>query len=273
MELKEPLDKLRTHLLRRGLPADYVSRTVQELADHHADLAEAESAENGDRANEAWRRLGDVEQLGTELARKYHARTFFGRHPLLTFVIAPLPAMIVFWVATFFLGWMAVFGVATLLGNAADGALTTDWSVGTDPLPMWSVLMAHYAILAVPPGIGAWWFCRRARRSGRGLGWAAMSCGLVVALAYVVWGKLEMPHDGLGGRMLLGIRCPLVQASDWQLLERLGMWQCLLKQFAHVEEQLLQIAAPLAVLAYAVWQVRRENRLLPPIAMDERVVA
>jgi hypothetical protein len=166
----------------------------------------------------------------------------FGRHPLFTFVIASLPTMVTLWVATFFLGWMAVFGVATLLGNTADGSPTTDWTVGTNPLPLWSVLMAHYAILAVPPGIGAWWFCRIARRSGRGLGWAAMSCGLVVALAYVVWGELEMPHDGLGGRMLLGIRCPFFQAGDWQLLESLGLWKCLVKQFAHLEQQLPQIA-------------------------------
>ena len=44
MGCKEPLDKLRTHLLRRGLPADYVSRAVQELADHHADLVEGQAA-------------------------------------------------------------------------------------------------------------------------------------------------------------------------------------------------------------------------------------
>ena len=41
MVCKEPLERLRRELLRKGLPAEYVSRTVQELADHHADLVEA----------------------------------------------------------------------------------------------------------------------------------------------------------------------------------------------------------------------------------------
>jgi hypothetical protein len=70
--------------------------------------------------------------------------------------------------------------------------------------------------------------------------------------------------------MLLGIRCPFFQAGDWRLLESLGLWKCLLKQFSHVEQQLLQITAPLGVLAYAAWQARCEQRYLPALKIDEK---
>jgi hypothetical protein len=273
MECKEPLNKLRSLLLRRGLPADYVSRAVQELADHHADLMEGEPTGEADRTEDAWRRLGNVERLGTELVRKYHARTFSGRHPLVTFVLTPIPAMITFWAATFFLGWAAVLAVAALLGNVASGEPTTDWTTVTDPLPMWSMQIVHYAILAIPPGIVAWWFCRLSRRSGRGLKWAATACVLVLLLAYMVWSELEYPQNGQGGRMLLGIRAPFLQRSDWALLENQGLWKCLLMQFAHLEGQLWQLAAPAAALAYAAWQTRREQRTANEFGDGNQAVA
>ena len=281
MGLQEPLRKLRSLLLRRGLPADYVRRAVQELADHHADLVEGEprgvgvppATQISATADDAWRRLGDVEQIGDELVRKYRLRTFAGRHPLLSFVIAPLPATIVLWVVAFFASWTAIFAVADLLGNAGSGEPTTDWTTATDPLLLWLMQVVHYGVLAVPPGLAAWWFCRLARRSGRGLKWAAASCVLVLLLGYMVWSKLESPHDGQGGRLLLGLRAPFLQSGDWALLQQQGAWKCLLMQFAHLKDQLLQLAAPLAALAYAAWQTWRDQRAASGLACGERAIA
>src|SRR5262245_18302872 len=163
MHLIQPLDKLRRDLLCRGLPGDYVSRAVQELADHHADLVEADAVESGLSAEAAWEELGDVEQLGEELVRKYRARSFAGRHPLLTFLIAPRPTVVMIWMGAFFAGWTALFVAAQMLGDTFEGLADTDFLGATKPLPLWLIYVVHYAIEALPPAFCAWWFCRLAR--------------------------------------------------------------------------------------------------------------
>jgi len=72
--------------------------------------------------------------------------------------------------------------------------------------------------------------------------------------------------------MLIGVRAPFLQSSDWTLLQTKGLWNCLLMQFAHLEEQLPQLAAPAAALAYAVWRARRDQRAAEA-AGYKRVVA
>ena len=272
MGLSQPLVKLHAHLLGRGLPAAYVGRTVQELADHHADLVEGAACEQADGADQAWQKLGDVERLGDELVRKYRARSFAGRHPLLTFVAAPLPLVVTLWAATFFAGWAAVFNVAELLGNALEQRAPTDWVAGTWPLPTWLVLTVHYAIEALPPAVCAWWFCRLASRSGRELRWAVVACGLIVLLSCLVYSDLRMPGEGKhAGMMLLVLRLPLYFQQDWQLLQSRGLWHCLAVQFAHFQRQAPQVLAPLAVLAFAVWRARRLGEI--PLTFGERAVA
>ena len=71
-------------LASRGIPPTYAWRVTRELDDHAVDLAENA---NG--------KLGGADQLVEEIVTNYRNRTFAGRHPLLTFLLLPLPLAIV----------------------------------------------------------------------------------------------------------------------------------------------------------------------------------
>ena len=259
MERREPLKQLRATLLRRGLPHDYVSRAVQELADHHADLLEARHGAESNSEQAAWQKLGDVEQLSNELVRKYRARSFAGRHPLFTFVVAPLPLVVVLWIAAFFGAWTGLFGTAYLLGNTFDGPAETDFLGATRPLPLWLVLAIHQVVLALPPALVAWWFCRFARRSGQGMRWAVVAAVLVTLLACSVYARIERPSWGSEEMMLIAFGWPMV-SGQWTL------------QFASFDKQALQVLAPLAVLGFAVWRTRKIG-IAPVELMEKQRVA
>jgi hypothetical protein len=252
MECKEPLERLRRILLGRGLPADYVCRAVQELADHHADLVEATPSDDAKSDGAAWQRLGDVESLGKELARKYHQRTFAGRNPVLTFVVSPLPAMILFWAATFAATWGSIAVVGQAWFGEPETIALRDMMPSEHRIAVWSAYAIQFATLVIPPAIGALWYCRLARRSGRGIRWAMVSCAVVTALACIVYSELQMPVDGEHGTLTIGLM--LTHPLGWRV----------------VQSQMLQTLAPLAVLAYAVWRAYWEE---PVVAAEQRVAA
>ncbi len=97
------LESFAADLVRRGLPVDYAERAGTELADHFGDLAAELIASGLDEtaaSQEAARRLGPQRMLLKKTVREYQRRQWCGRWPLLTFVIAPIPALCLLWLAS-----------------------------------------------------------------------------------------------------------------------------------------------------------------------------
>src|SRR6478609_10145356 len=99
-------DALRTELERRGLPPAYIERLLGELGDHFTDLLEERSSSMGAarkldfETNDLQSQLGEPTQLAIFAAEQYRARSFWGRHPFVTFVLGPLPFLLVSWIIT-----------------------------------------------------------------------------------------------------------------------------------------------------------------------------
>src|SRR5262245_46923954 len=96
-------DELRSELRRQGLPHSYVERLLAELDDHYEDLVEERSTSMGAARKlqsesisqeNLQERLGEPAQLALFAAEQYHARSFWGRHPVLTYLLAPLPLLV-----------------------------------------------------------------------------------------------------------------------------------------------------------------------------------
>jgi hypothetical protein len=126
------------------------------------------------------------------------------------------------------------------------------------------MLTFHYASLVLPPAFAAYWFCRLARRSGRGLGWSAAACILIASLALVCISELRLPYESHQGRLLFGLALPIPQS--WAPFSALG-WREVLQPAS----QLWKASVPLAVLAYMGWQAcggQRAGELVeqPPLA-------
>ncbi|HEX5444682.1 MAG TPA: hypothetical protein VFW87_12660 [Pirellulales bacterium] len=75
-------DRLRQELRRQGLPSDYISRLVEELSDHAADISMEKLSMDAEQ--NAATRLGSPEQLASFAKSEFQHRTFAGRHPVLT---------------------------------------------------------------------------------------------------------------------------------------------------------------------------------------------
>lgn len=187
------LNPLREALINKGLPADYIRRTLHELADH---LAEAEGVDAG--------RLGDPRRLARQFAREYRRGTFAGRHPvfsslLLAFVLMHL-LVIGYYLATMllFVGLMRLFGV-----NGGDGDYPPVEHLGSGL--SW-LLDASFALGAVVPFVlVARLTARQARRMGRGR-WPAIGLFAVITLlAGLCATNMQFaPSPGGHGTLMIG---------------------------------------------------------------------
>ena len=99
MPAQPSLRRLRRDLLRRGLPRNYVNRVIGEWADHLEDLSSAQLSKEADMPQtKAVDFLGSETELAEAAVLQYRARTFAGRHPVWTFLVAPIPLLLLCWI-------------------------------------------------------------------------------------------------------------------------------------------------------------------------------
>jgi hypothetical protein len=203
------LEALRGDLVDRGLPPDYAARFVQELDDHIRDILQEEeermhtempeAAPRPDFAVSVADRLGPPEVLAEQAVAEYRRTTFAGRHPVWMFVVAPMPALVLGWFLFVVAGALGFEGVAYLLTGGREVAETEV------PLALRRALYAYfYSSAFVPPALLALWWCRLARRSGRGLRWGLAACLLIALAAGSFITQLTPPTPDAKGTFMIG---------------------------------------------------------------------
>src|SRR6476620_2179631 len=100
-------DELRSELERQKLPRAYIERLLSELDDHYEDLLDERSTSMGaarklqperSTQDDLQTRLGKPAHLALFAGEQYHARSFWGRHPWVTYLLGPLPLLVVCWI-------------------------------------------------------------------------------------------------------------------------------------------------------------------------------
>ena len=125
------LKRLDAQLRKHHLPAGYRARLLDELADHLSELEQETASMDAPLLLEE--RLGTPSELAAQARSEFDRRTFAGRHPVLTFGVAPVfgvlaTVVVTLWLA-FYVVWLAdmttpqqlASGVPQLLANAALG--------------------------------------------------------------------------------------------------------------------------------------------------------
>jgi hypothetical protein len=220
-------DELRAELARRGLPRAYIARLLSELDDHLIDLLEERNSTMGaarklqpeqiDQNSE--QRLGDPTQLAIFAADQYHSRTFWGRHPLVTFLFAPLPLLVACWIVFPLALWAVLWGVSTV-GEYAFG-LADDTFKPKDHLLLQAVAAAIFSwyMLVLPPLAAAVLLCRTYRRNALDWRWPLLGCALVAAVAatfQISWRLDTGPGESDRGMLMLGFN--VSYAINWLFL-------------------------------------------------------
>jgi len=221
-------------LRRHGVPRPEAARLLEELEDHVADvLAEqggsmSESVEIDDRILS---RLGQPDVLVAAALANRRPASVFGRHPILSFVVAPIPVAILSLIAFAF----AAFGTLELVGwvfgerYVIEGRAVRDWPVGL----VYAVNSLAVAIRFVPPAAAAALLCWCARRGGVSWRWTLTASGLVGLLAGMLFVQVQLPLEPGQGAFTLGLGFPWYQGIN-----------------------LVQLLVPLAIGAAFLWRAR-----------------
>jgi hypothetical protein len=249
MSTPNALEGFARQLIKRGLPADYSEHAAAELADHFHDLKSEMSASVFDEVTapaEALRRLGDPSGLVKKTVREYQRRHWCGRWPLVTFLLAPIPALCVLWLAM--AATLAGAGsLCKLLGIAlsqVDGRTSLFERCLIES--MWGItfLLSPVIVTAL--------FSRLARRSGLALAW-----GLVVGVQLMLFvGLTHFDVDYQRCTLQVGLPVDMPTLSGWVNWYFGGTWR-----------HLMQVVVPLALgLMIFAGQVAGRRRAASAIA-------
>lgn len=210
-------DELQSELKRRGLPRAYVARLLAELDDHYTDLLEERNSRMGaarkldfDSQN-AEQRLGKPTELAIYAADQYQVQSFFGRHPVLTFLFGPLPllwfGLVVCSIAFFAIGylvqaidmaWVAVFKSSFLSMSGPEE---------NHPFVQAVVLaIMCWGALVIPSLLAGSILCRVAARNALHWKWPAMGCGILAAIAGISWVSYQIKTIDRVGTFMVGFQ-------------------------------------------------------------------
>ncbi len=160
-------------------------------------------------------RLGQTEELAEAAVANYRNASFIGRHPVVTFLLAPIPLLVAFWAGFMFLGFSAARFAPVVFGDAYQfvGKPVSDWPAA---LVWWAHGLESMSRL-VPQMLVAGLLCLLALRSGRGWRWGMLGCGLVALVASMTCIQLDLPLEAGKGRLSVGLAMP--PQDLWQLAQ------------------------------------------------------
>jgi hypothetical protein len=198
------LEELRGNLACRGLPRAYIARFLAELEDHLQDISlEQEVSVSTDMrkapSGRVVERLGSHEQLVEHAVANYQGASFAGRHPVVVFLLAPIPVAIICWVVFLLVAVLGVEGLGYMFG---PGVLppASDWPVAVVRSVRALPLLGSF----IPPAAVVLLWCRMARRSGRSWRWCLASCLLVALAAGLHIVTVTTPTATTKGAMYIG---------------------------------------------------------------------
>ncbi len=240
-------DELRNELTRRGLPPAYIERLLSELDDHYVDLleersstmsaarklqfeesnailqpspagrgqVESDTAAPSSAMSSAQQRLGEPTHLALFAAEQYQARSFWGRHPIVTFLLAPLPLLILCWIATMISMTFAGNGISYVCEHWL-GISEANVKPGEHLLAQVGVIVAvSWLLIVMSPLVVAWLLCRIATRNALDWRWPTAACALLAFVAgclSVSYQLAVQPHEG---QFMIGLS--FAQSAEWIL--------------------------------------------------------
>jgi hypothetical protein len=218
-------DEFREELARRGLPRAYVERLVAELDDHLTDLTEERSTSMGAArklqpeaddaiSHDAVQRLGEPRQLAIFAAEQYHCRTYWGRHPIITFLLAPLPLFVACFFGYGLLFWAVTFGLSGL------SMYIFGWTEATFANPgdyIWLqtglIVFTCWYVTVFPPLTAAWLLCRTYGRNALNSRWPILGCMLLAVVCGVFHTSYRIGTEPNTGQFMIGL--DIACASGW----------------------------------------------------------
>jgi len=241
MDCRQWLESLREEFARRKLPPLYAERMISELTDHFHDFMEdymgkvARESRELDRGS-LEQNLGSPADIGAAAAEQCRRQRFDGRHPFFVFAVLPIVSLTV-------LSLSLMVAVGLLLNALVPEGATPD--AGTEPAWIYPVARAAICGFVIFPAIGlAMLLCRSARKAALGWKWPLAACLLLALISGSAFSIIRPKTADKPGVLIVGVGTPSSTTIGFQLA---------------------QLLAPLAIGAWALSQVRKNN---PQMAAD-----
>jgi hypothetical protein len=219
-------ERLQEELRKRGLPPGYAARLAEELTDHFTDIQK--ESRSMDARSSAEETVGRPELLAAVAGREFRRRTFAGRHPVLTFVLGPIPIVLVAFLAPL----IACIGCCWLIGTIRGEDM-----VPGRPIYGEAVLsfVLTYLLRLTPFALSTWLFVRLARRARRPA-WGVIACAIVAVFASIFHVLISPATGAEPGKLMIG----------FDFGNQLAVWP----------EKGVQAAIPLAFALWMCWRMR-----------------
>jgi hypothetical protein len=245
MSHRRILDAVAAELRRHGLPSAEATRLLQELDDHMADLFTEQGGPMEERLEVNERiesRLGRPEALVAAALANRRQSSVFGRHPILSFVVAPIPLAVLSCVGFLFLSFGSLKLAGCALGEryAIEGRAVRDW-----PSVLVHVISAvEIGLRFVPPALAAALLCWCANRAAMGWRWTLTAICLVALVAEALVVQVNLPTEPGQGKIVFGLGFPILHWIN-----------------------LVQLLVPISVGAIFLWRARNHR---PKAALSGR---
>ena len=182
MDSRQWREALRVDLRRQNLPPAYIERLIEELTDHSIDLQTENPSMD---AHNALHCLGDTQQLAIAASHEFRSRTFAGRHPWLTFVVAPFAFVPVVFAALVIGAIGLIYALSTVFDWIMGDSLPTLTKATEATIEAWCVWGFESYVRFVPFVVAAWLFCRWGQRNNM-RHWALAACSIVALFAGIL---------------------------------------------------------------------------------------
>lgn len=230
MDARPWLETLRRELARQNLPPFYVERLVEELSDHFTDFMEDRMSTDAKDLRSVASHLGTVRDIAAAAHSEFRKTTFWGRHPIVSFVLLPILALPAVWAVSF----IVVLLTAKLLGFESGGSPSqamTEWAE-------WAMPGVLFAALFAPVVAVAALVCRLGQRAGVNWKWTVCACSIVAVIGGMAIANIVLPSGAAQGKMTFGFG--LSQSPSLA--------------------QILQFVAPLSIGIWAGWRQSDRSR-------------
>jgi len=177
-------------LFELGCPARYSRRSVAEFSEHFEDLVHARIQDGLEPATaraRATEELGAPTILAERLVASFRQASWWGRHPIIGFCLLPPLALMIF-LPAIVLGLYGLFLVGNLFSphaiplnefKRAVLAAPSAFAEWNNPL-LWLIHCMPIAITTIL-------FCKLVSRSGSGMKWLMLTCGVCSASGFFTW--------------------------------------------------------------------------------------
>lgn len=165
-------------------------------------------------------RLGQPAQLALFAAEQYHARSFWGRHPLVTYVLAPLPLLVSCWIFFGLAFWAVTSAIAytmSVIGEHFFGWTEQTFANPGEYIWLQAMMIAFmcWYVIVVPPLTAGWLLCRTYRRNALDWRWPILACALLAAVSGMFTTKYQIATEPNNGLFTIGL--DIGNSAGWLL--------------------------------------------------------